>query len=55
VVAMYFRDPQDDWTPQPVAPSVAAVLFLATIGTLYLGLLPSRVMAYAVQAALSLR
>jgi NADH-quinone oxidoreductase subunit N len=55
VVAMYFSEPQDDWTPSPVAPSVAAVLFLATLGTIYLGLFPSRVMAYAVQSALSLR
>jgi NADH-quinone oxidoreductase subunit N len=55
VVAMYFSEPQDDWTPAPVAPSVGVVLFVATIGTLYLGLFPSRVMAYAVQSALSLR
>jgi NADH-quinone oxidoreductase subunit N len=55
IVAMYFRESEDDWAPAPVTVSVGFVLFVTTVGTFYLGLLPSRVMSWAVQAALTFR
>ncbi len=54
VVAMYFWEPSTDYTPTAVAPSLAAALFCAAAGTLYLGLFPSRVLALAKAAADSL-
>jgi NADH-quinone oxidoreductase subunit N len=54
VVAMYFWEPSTDYTPTAVAPPLAAALFCAAAGTLYLGLFPSRVLALAKAAADSL-
>ncbi len=62
IVTMYFKDP-----PAPSSPSASALprpalgaaaalgLLAAAAGTLYLGLLPTRVMAHAIAAAASLR
>jgi NADH-quinone oxidoreductase subunit N len=54
IVAMYFWEPSKEYTPTPVAPALSAALFLAAAGTLYLGLLPSRVLSLAKAAADSL-
>jgi NADH-quinone oxidoreductase subunit N len=54
IVAMYFWEPSKDYTPTRVAPSLTVALFVAAAGTLYLGLLPSRVLAFAKTAADSL-
>jgi NADH-quinone oxidoreductase subunit N len=55
IVSMYFWDPQKDFQPIAVTPAIATALALAAAGTIYLGIFPSRVMQYALLAALSLR
>jgi len=64
---MYFREPagesgpdaglgsEIEWMPQPVAASIWVVLIIAALGTLYLGIFPSRVMEFALRSAASLR
>jgi NADH-quinone oxidoreductase subunit N len=54
VISMYFWEPHQDYTPSPVAPALGFALFVAAAGTLYLGLLPSRVLDLAHTAANSL-
>jgi len=54
IVAMYFWPASKDYTPTAVAPSLAFALFIAAAGTLYLGILPGRVLALAKTAAESL-
>ena len=51
---MYFQAPSVDYTPSRVAPAVGVALFLAAVGTLYLGILPSHVLDFAQAAAESL-
>jgi NADH-quinone oxidoreductase subunit N len=55
IVAMYMRQPKRAFTPEKIPFGVAAVLTLAAAGTLYLGLFPSRVMGFAIQAAQYIR
>src|SRR4029077_11783051 len=43
IITMYFQEPSKDYTPSPVAPAVTCALAIAALGTLYLGILPSRV------------
>jgi NADH-quinone oxidoreductase subunit N len=54
IVAMYFWEPSNDYVPTPVAPSLATALAVCAIGTLYLGILPGRVLSLARAAADSL-
>ena len=54
IITMYFQAPSVEYTPTRVAPAVGVALFLAAIGTLYLGILPSRVLEFAHAAAVSL-
>src|SRR5271170_929924 len=54
VIAMYFWEPSKDYTPSKVAPALVLALSIAAIGTLYLGILPSRVLDFAKAAADSL-
>ncbi len=54
VIAMYFWEPSKEYTPSKVAPALVFALSLAAIGTLYLGILPGRVLDYAHAAAQSL-
>jgi NADH-quinone oxidoreductase subunit N len=54
VISMYFWEPSKDYTPSKVAPALAFALVLAAVGTLYLGLLPGHVLAFAHSAAQSL-
>ncbi|HKD64779.1 MAG TPA: NADH-quinone oxidoreductase subunit N [Candidatus Acidoferrales bacterium] len=51
IVAMYFWEPAKDYVPTPVAPSLATALAVCAIGTLYLGILPGRVLSLARAAA----
>ena len=46
IVAMYFWEPSKDYVPTPVAPSLATALAVCAIGTLYLGILPGRVLSW---------
>ena len=43
-----------DYVPTAVTPALAVALFIAAAGTLYLGILPGRVLALAKSAADSL-
>jgi NADH-quinone oxidoreductase subunit N len=54
IVAMYFWEPSKDYVPTAVAPSLATALAICAIGTLYLGILPGRVLSLARAAADSL-
>jgi NADH-quinone oxidoreductase subunit N len=54
IIAMYFWEPSKDYTPTAVAPAMRVALALAAIGTVYLGVLPSRVSILARAAADSL-
>jgi NADH-quinone oxidoreductase subunit N len=54
VMYMHEPDPEKDAAAAPVPWAVATVLFVSAAGTLYLGLFPARVMAFAAQAASSL-
>jgi NADH-quinone oxidoreductase subunit N len=51
IVAMYMRPAKREFTPESVPAGVAAVLAIAAIGILYLGLFPNTVMGFAAQAA----
>lgn len=54
VVAMYFWEPNKDWAPSPMHAPMFIVLLLTAIGTIYLGILPDRVMQWAIASAQSL-
>jgi NADH-quinone oxidoreductase subunit N len=54
VIAMYFWEPSKEYTPSKVAPALVFALVLAAAGTLYLGLIPGRVLEYAHLAAQSI-
>jgi NADH-quinone oxidoreductase subunit N len=54
IVAMYFWEPNKDYVPAKVAPTLTAALFVAAAGTLYLGIFPARVLGFAKAAADSL-
>jgi NADH-quinone oxidoreductase subunit N len=51
LVVMYMREPESETAAAPVSWAVAAVLLVSAFGTVYLGLFPGRVMAFAAQAA----
>jgi NADH-quinone oxidoreductase subunit N len=55
IVVMYMREPAREFPAGRIPFGVATVLTLAAAGTLYLGLFPSHVMAYAIRAALQFR
>jgi NADH-quinone oxidoreductase subunit N len=54
IVAMYFWEPSKDYMPAAVAPTLAVALLVCAAGTLYLGILPGRVLTLAKAAADSL-
>jgi NADH-quinone oxidoreductase subunit N len=54
IIAMYFWAPSKGYTPTTVAPALSFALAVAAVGTLYLGLLPARVLVLAQSAAHSL-
>ncbi len=54
IVVMYFSEPSRDYTPTAVTPALGVALFVAAMGTLYLGILPGRILAFAKSAADSL-
>ena len=51
IIAMYFWEPSKEYVPTKVAPSLTFALAVAAIGTLYLGVLPARVLELAKAAA----
>jgi len=54
LVVMYMREPAEKMPKTPIPWAIATVLLISAVGTLYLGLFPGRVMAFAAQAAQSL-
>lgn len=54
MISMYFAEPSKDYAPSSVAPALSFAIFVAAAGTLYLGLLPARVLDFARAAADSL-
>ena len=54
IISMYFWDSAQDYMPTVVSGPMATALAIAAAGTLYLGLLPSRVLDLALAAADSL-
>jgi len=54
IITMYFQAPSVDYAPSRVAPAVGVALFLAALGTLWLGILPGHVLNFAKAAAESL-
>jgi NADH-quinone oxidoreductase subunit N len=54
VVAMYFWEPNQEWSASPMKAPMFVVLALTAIGTLYLGIWPNTVMQWATNSAQSL-
>ncbi|HXW63275.1 MAG TPA: NADH-quinone oxidoreductase subunit N [Candidatus Acidoferrales bacterium] len=54
LISMYFVEPAKDYTPSSVTPALGVAIFVAAVGTLYLGLLPAQVLELARTAADSL-
>jgi len=54
MISMYFSEPAKDYVPSSVAPALGFAIFVAALGTLYLGLLPAQVLEIARTAADSL-
>ncbi len=54
IIAMYFWEPNKEYSPTAVAPALSVALFIAAFGTLYLGIFPARVLVFAKNAADSL-
>jgi len=54
IVAMYFWEPNQQWSPAPMRASMFIALLLSAAGTVYLGILPERVMQWAIASAQSL-
>lgn len=54
IITMYFQEPSNDYSPTAVAPALIVALVIAAAGTLYLGILPARILDFAKAAADSL-
>jgi NADH-quinone oxidoreductase subunit N len=52
IVQMYMREPNEEFSDLRVAGSLKAALVISAIGTLYLGILPTRVLDWTTTAAL---
>jgi NADH-quinone oxidoreductase subunit N len=55
IVQMYMRDPHEEFSDVRVAPAYSLALLVTAVGTLYLGVLPARILEWASQAAASLQ
>jgi NADH-quinone oxidoreductase subunit N len=55
IVAMYMKEPRENTTVSPVSFSLASALAISVIATLYLGILPGRVLEYAARSVEFLR
>ena len=51
IVMMYMRDGREEISVSPVPPAMGTALALAVIATIYLGVLPGRVLDYAAESA----
>ena len=55
IVAIYMREPEQDIAAEPVPWTLSIVLWIAAAGTVYAGLFPARIIAFAARAALNIR
>jgi NADH-quinone oxidoreductase subunit N len=55
MVAMYMREANQEIAAEPVPWTLSIVLWIAAAGTVYVGLLPTRVIGFAANAALNMR
>jgi NADH-quinone oxidoreductase subunit N len=53
IVQMYMRDPAEDFADLRIAGSLKLALFIAAVGVLYLGILPTRILEWSTSAALT--
>ncbi len=51
IVAMYMREPQAEGLVSPIPPGMGAALAISVVATIYLGVLPGRVLDYAARSA----
>src|SRR6516164_3723868 len=51
IVQMYMRDPSEEFSDLRIRGSLKAALLVSSVGTLYLGILPTRVLDWAASAA----
>jgi NADH-quinone oxidoreductase subunit N len=54
MVMMYMREAREESAVAPVSPSLGAALAISVAATLYLGILPGRVLEYASRSAAEL-
>jgi NADH-quinone oxidoreductase subunit N len=52
IVQMYMREPAESFNDVRITPAIKLALFIAAVGTLYLGILPSRVLEWTAQSVL---
>jgi NADH-quinone oxidoreductase subunit N len=52
IVQMYMHDPTEDFADVHISPGLVAALLVATVGTLYLGVLPGRILEWTATSAL---
>jgi len=55
IVAMYMSEPKQEVVAEPVPWTLSVVLWIASVGTVYVGLFPARLIAFAGKAALNMR
>ena len=51
IVVMYMREPRGEISVSPVPTGLGAALAISVAATIYLGVLPGRVLAYAARTA----
>jgi NADH-quinone oxidoreductase subunit N len=55
IVAMYMREPKQEIAAEPVPWTLSIVLWIAAVGTVYAGLFPAQIIAFAAKAALDIK
>ena len=55
MVAMYMREPKEEIAVEPVPWTLSIVLWIAAAGTVYVGLFPTRIIDFAVKAAMNIK
>jgi NADH-quinone oxidoreductase subunit N len=53
IVQMYMSPPADEFSDVPLTGSVKTALLIASVGTLYLGILPARLLDWTATAAVN--
>ena len=54
IVQMYMREPGEDFSDARVTPAIAVALLIAAAGTVYLGILPDKLLEWTTASALHL-